>query len=74
MELAPVASRISSSDMGQILVSPAATSLPGLIAAPITARRSGAGATSTAVAPAALARPENPVPLISFSGACRGIR
>ena len=46
----------------------------GLIAAPIIARRSGAGAASTAVAPMALAMPDSPVPLISFSGACRGIR
>src|SRR5262249_24441552 len=71
-KLAPVASRISSSDIGLVAPS-AATRRPGLIAAPITARRTGAGATSTAVAPAALARPGSPVPLISFNGACRGI-
>ena len=35
----------------------------------MTARRSGAGAASTAVAPMALATPDHPVPLISFSGA-----
>ena len=37
-----------------------ATSRPGLIAAPITARRSEAGAARTASAPAAFATPDHP--------------
>jgi hypothetical protein len=53
---------------------PSEISRPGAIASAMIARRSGAGAPSTAAAPNDLSAPVSPVPLISFSGGRRGIR